>query len=45
MFLGQIFAKNANNDPKKPFEASKSVKKENRGEVRNNVKSAFFYLF
>ena len=27
MFLGQIFAKNAKNDPKTPFEASKSVKK------------------
>ena len=29
MFLGQIFAKNANNDPKTLFEASKSVKKQN----------------
>ena len=27
MFLGQLFAKNAKNDPKTPFEASKSVKK------------------
>ena len=27
MFLGQIFAKNARNDPETPFEASKSVKK------------------
>ena len=27
MFLGQIFAKNAKNDPKTFFEASKSVKK------------------
>ena len=27
MFLGQIFAKNVKNDPKTPFEASKSVKK------------------
>ena len=27
MFLGQIFAKNAKNDPKTIFEASKSVKK------------------
>ena len=27
MFLGQIFAKNAKNDPKTLFEASKSVKK------------------
>ena len=26
-FLGQIFAKNAKNDPKTLFEASKSVKK------------------
>ena len=29
MFLGQIFAKNAKNDPKTPFEASTSVKKQN----------------
>ena len=27
MFLGPIFAKNAKNDPKTLFEASKSVKK------------------
>ena len=27
MFLGQIFAKNAKNDPNTLFEASKSVKK------------------
>ena len=27
MFLGQIFAKNAKNDPKTLFEVSKSVKK------------------
>ena len=27
MFLGQIFARNAKNDPKTLFEASKSVKK------------------
>ena len=27
MFLGKIFAKNAKNDPKTLFEASKSVKK------------------
>ena len=27
MFLGHIFAKNAKNDPKTLFEASKSVKK------------------
>ena len=36
MFLGQIFAKNAKNDPKTLFEASKSVKKqksENHGKV------------
>ena len=36
MFLGQIFAKNAKNEPKTLFEASKSVKKqnsENHGEV------------
>ena len=29
MLLGQIFAKNAKNDPKTLFEASKSVKKQN----------------
>ena len=29
MFLGQIFAKNAKNDPKTLLEASKSVKKQN----------------
>ena len=29
MFLGQIFAKNAKNDPKTLFEASKSVNKQN----------------
>ena len=29
MFLGQIFTKNAKNDPKTLFEASKSVKKQN----------------
>ena len=29
MFLGQIFAKNAKNDTKTLFEASKSVKKQN----------------
>ena len=29
MFLGQIFAKNAKNDPETLFEASKSVKKQN----------------
>ena len=37
MFLGQIFAKNAKNDPKTLFEASKSVKKqnpENHGKVQ-----------
>ena len=36
MFLGQIFAKNAKNDPKTLFEASKLVKKqysENHGKV------------
>ena len=36
MFLGQIFAKNAKNDPKKLFEASKSVKKQN-SENHGNV--------
>ena len=29
MFLGQIFTKNAKNDPKPLFEALKSVKKQN----------------
>ena len=29
MFIGQIFAKNAKNDPKPLFEASKSVTKQN----------------
>ena len=29
MFLGQIFTKNAKNEPKTLFEASKSVKKQN----------------
>ena len=29
MFLGQIFTKNAKNDPKTLFEASKLVKKQN----------------
>ena len=29
VFLGQIFAENAKNDPKTLFEASKSVKKQN----------------
>ena len=29
MFLGQIFSKNARNDPKTLFEASKSVKRQN----------------
>ena len=29
MFIGQIFAKNAKNEPKTLFEASKSVKKQN----------------
>ena len=29
MFLGQIFAENAKNEPKTLFEASKSVKKQN----------------
>ena len=36
MFLGPIFAKNAKNDPKTLFEASKSVKKqssENHGKI------------
>ena len=44
--LGQILAKNAKNDPKTLFEASKSVKKqssENHGKVRNDVKNACFW--
>ena len=36
MFLGQIFEKNAKNDPKTLFEASKSVKKQN-SENNGNV--------
>ena len=46
MFLGQIFAKNAKNDPKTLFEASKSVKKKIRKitvKSRNDVKSACFW--
>ena len=45
MFLGQIFAKNAKNDPKTLFEASKSVKKKIwkiTVKSRNEVKSACF---
>ena len=44
MFLVQIFTKNAKNDPKTLFEASKSVKKNPKITVksRNNVKSACF---
>ena len=34
MFLGQIFTKNAKNDPKTLFEASKSVKKTKFGKSR-----------
>ena len=46
MFLGQIFAKNAKNDPKTLFEASKSVKKKIRKitvKSRNDVKRARFW--
>ena len=46
MFLGQIFAKNAKNDPATLFEASKSVKKqnsENHGEVPKWRESACFW--
>ena len=45
MFLGQIFAKNAKNNPKTLFEASKSVKNKIRKitvKSRNDVKSACF---
>ena len=45
MFLSQIFTKNAKNDPKTLFEASKSVKKQIRKitvKSRNDVKSACF---
>ena len=49
MFLGQIFAKNAKNDPRTLFEASKSVKNKIRKitvKSRNDVKSAcFLYPF
>ena len=46
--LRSDFAKNAKNDPKTLFEASKSVKKqnsENHGKSRNDVKSACFDMF
>ena len=46
MFLGQIFAKNAKNDPKTLFEASESVKNKIRKitvKSRNDVKSACFW--
>ena len=46
MFLGQIFAKNAKNDPKTLFEASKSVKKqnsENHGKIPKWRESACFW--
>ena len=45
MFLGQIFAENAKNEPKTLFEASESVKKKIRKmtvKSRNDVKSACF---
>ena len=45
MFLGLIVAKNAKNDSKTLFEASKSVKNKIRKiteKSRNDVKSAFF---
>ena len=48
MFLGQIFAKNAKNDPRTLFEALNSVKnKINKITVksRNDVKSACFDMF
>ena len=37
MFLGQIFTKNAKNDPKTLFEASKSVKKKKNSENHGKV--------
>ena len=45
MFIGQIFAKNAENEPKTLFEASKSVKNKIRKitvKSRNDMKSACF---
>ena len=48
MFLGQIFAKNAKNDPKTLFEASKSVKKqnsENHGKVPKWREKGLFLTF
>ena len=36
MFLGQIFAKNAKNEPKTLFEAAKSVKEQN-SEIHGKV--------
>ena len=46
MFLGQIFAKNAKNDPKTLFEAPKSVKNKIQKitvKSRNDVKSICFW--
>ena len=45
MFLGQIFAKNVENDPERLFEASKSVKKqnsENHGKVPKRREKCLF---
>ena len=49
MFLGQIFAKNAKNDPKTLFETSKSVKKikleKSRSSPEMTWKVPFLYMF
>ena len=48
MFLGQIFAKNAKNDPKTLFETSKSIKNNIRKitvKSRNEEKNALFDMF
>ena len=46
MFLGQIFAKNAKNDPKTLFETSKTVQKNKIRKIsvksRNDLKTAGF---
>ena len=47
MFLGQIFTKNAKNDPKTLFEASKWVKKynsENYGKVPKWREKCLFFF-
>ena len=48
MFIGQIFAKNAKNEPKTLFEALKSVKKqnsENHGKVPKSREKCLFLTY